>query len=231
MAVVTAYQTPRQAHQNQPNMPTRTNLAAWYRYHVGIINTAGNCTQWLDQSGNGRHLLQATTALGPMVKSDGSLLFNGTTQYMQATFTLVQPYTVYMALTQVSSTNGSIIFDGVTANARLSQGAANAVSVNAGSSFATDTTMPVGAGPGVVCCVFNNASSVLQTGGGAASVTTTGTAGANNPGGITVGASRVPGNYSNIIVNEIAVFSAAHDAQTRLWMLRYMARIASLGGV
>jgi len=233
MPVVTAYQAPKQhAHQNQPNMPVRTNLAAWYRYHVAVTNTAGNCTQWQDQSGNGRHLLQATASLGPMVRSDGSLLFNGTTQYMKATFTLAQPYTVYMALSQVVSTSGSIIFDGATGNARLSQSTANAVQMSAGTSLGTDTTMPIGiATPGVVACVFNGTSSVLQTAGGAASVTTSGNAGATAAGGITVGASQVLGNYANIVVYEIAIFSAAHDAPTRLWMLRYMARIASLGGV
>jgi hypothetical protein len=33
------------------------------------------------------------------------------------------------------------------------------------------------------------------------------------------------------LVDEMAIFSVAHDAPTRLTMLRYMARTVSLGGV
>jgi hypothetical protein len=233
MPVVTSYASPKRI-ASKVSMPVRVSLAAWYRYHVAVTNTAGNCTRWEDQSGNGRHLLQATASLGPTVRSDSALLFNGTNQYMQATFTLAQPYTVYIGLSQVVSTSGAIIFDGGNGggNARLSQSTANAVQISAGTSLGADTTMPIGiATPGVACCVFNGASSVLQTAGGAASVTTSGNAGATAAGGITLGASRVPGNYANILVNEIAIFSIAHDAPTRLAMLRYMAQIVSLGGV
>jgi hypothetical protein len=214
------------------NIPVRVNLAAWYRFRHAITNQSG-CSVWADYSGNSRPLLQATAANRPALLSTGELVFDGATSFMQATFTLIQPLTVYILFRQITSASGRIIFDGVTANCRLSQSTANAVTISAGSSLADNTTIPVSSTQyGVAACVFNGASSVLQTAGGGPSVTITGNANTNNPGGITVGADRSGANFSNIGVREIAVYTGAHDATTRLGLLRYMAGVnASVGGV
>lgn len=211
-------------------LPTIVNLAAWYRYRIGVTSISGVCSQWADQSGAMRHLVQATADSRPAVNSDGSLTFDGTDDYLQATFTLVQPCTIYLAYRQLASTSGDIIFDGATANCRLAQSTANAITISAGSSLSDSTTIGIGAN-GITACVFDSTDSVMQNAGGAASSTTTGDASTNDPGGITLGAARTPANYANIRVYEMAVYSEAHDATTRLAIMRYLGRIASVGGI
>ncbi|MGB7587490.1 MAG: hypothetical protein WBM00_02150, partial [Solirubrobacterales bacterium] len=88
----------------RPNLSVRVSLAAWYRYRIGLTNINGACSEWADQSGNMRPLLQATASNRPTIRSDGSLLFDGVDNYLQAAFTLVQPFTIYLAFQQVSWT-------------------------------------------------------------------------------------------------------------------------------
>ena len=225
------YRAIRAARGGTKDMPYRAGLVAWYRYRYGIINTNGNCTRWRDQSGNGNDLVQDTASLGPAVQSDGSLLFNGSSQYMQATFTLNQPATIFMAFTQVSWTNNNVILDGKTAQAQLIQTSSTPqITVNAGSALTADATIPVGS-RGVCAVVFNNTASSYVAGGGAATVTTSGTAGSNNLGGFTLGAARTPASYSNIQVREVAIFNQAYTADQILKNLRYFARVGQVGGV
>jgi hypothetical protein len=214
------------------NIPYRVNLAAWYRNKIGIINVNGACSQWQDQSGNMRHLLQATAANRPTIGSGGAIRFNGTDQSMAATFTLAQPLTIYLAFRQVSWTSGDVIFDGVTGTVKVSQATGTpGLTANAGSSLSNSTTIPVSQQLGVLCFVANGANSVYQSAGGAQAVTITGDAGANSAGGITLGCDRSSANFANIAVREMAVYSVAHDANTRLQIMRYMGRIADVGGI
>lgn len=213
------------------NIPIRTNLAAWYRYHVGITNVGGFCSSWYDNSGNQRPLLQASASARPTINSDGSLSFDGSNDFMQATFTLIQPMTVYLAFMPLSDTNNDVLFDGVTGTTTLSQDTnASTYDINAGSALAYSGTILANT-KAVIAVVFNGTAARVQAGNGAASITSSGDAGANNAGGITLGASQAPGSFANIRVYELAVFSVAHDATTRLRMLRYMARVAQVGGV
>lgn len=209
----------------------RVNMAAWYRYRIGITNISGACSSWADQSGNMRPLVQASSTLQPLVRSDGALVFDGVNDYLQAAFTLVQPFSVYLAFNQITWTSGDAIFDGVTAATKVTQaGSSPGLAANAGSALSTDTTIGVNTN-GVIAFVANSTSSVYQAAGGAASVTTTGDAGANNAGGITLGALQAPSNYGNIAVYEMIVYSVAHDATTRLQIMRYLGRIAQVGGI
>lgn len=215
------------------NLPVRTSLAGWWRYRTGITNVNGACSSWFDSSGNMNSLVQATAANRPTILSDGSLSFDGSNDYLAAAFTLAQPLTVYVAFQQVSWTSGDVIVDGVTATVKLGQaGSTPGIAANAGSALSTDTTIPVS--PllfGVACFVANSTSSVYQAGGGSQSVTVTGNAGTNDAGGITLGADRSGANNANIIVKEAIAYSAAHDAATRLQVMRYLGRIASVGGI
>lgn len=213
------------------NIPTQVSLAAWYRYHNGIVNLNGACSRWSDSSNNNRHLVQATAAARPTVLSDGSLLFDGTDDAMAVAFTLAQPFTVYLAFRPVTWTSGDIVFDGSTGTTKVTQTASTPqLTMDGGTALTADASIAVG-NRGVIGCVFNGASSVYQAGGGAALVSTTGNAGANTAGGITLGSSRTGTNFANIQVFEMAVFSVAHDANTRLRLLRYIARVAQVGGV
>lgn len=213
------------------NLPVRVNLAAWYRYHIGITNISGAASAWADQSGNMRPLLQATAADRPVVNSDGSLTFDGVSDFMQATFTLAQPLTVYIAFQQLTWTSGDVVFDGATATCKVGQLTASpGLGANAGSALTVDNTIGL-SGNGVLCFVANGASSVYQAAGGAASVTTSGNANTNGMGGITLGSSRSPANFGNIAVYEMAAYSVAHDTPTRLAIMRYFGRIAQVGGI
>jgi hypothetical protein len=74
----------------QPNQVA--NLAAWFRLGVGITETGQGVSQWDDQSGNGRHLKQGTDGARPSKQSDGSILFNGSDEFLKCdAFTFSQP--------------------------------------------------------------------------------------------------------------------------------------------
>lgn len=222
---------PSRKVSQRPNLNERINLAAWYRYRIGLTNISGACSAWADQSGNMRPLLQATAASRPTINSDGSLTFDGVDDVLAATFTLAQPLTFYIAFQQLSWTSTDVILDGVTATVKLSQETASpGIIANAGSALAVDNTIKVGSN-GVACFVANSTSSVYQAGGGAASVTTSGDASTNAAGGITLGASRTPDKWANIRVYELAAYSVAHDATTRLRVMRYLSRVAQVGGI
>ncbi len=214
------------------NVPIRVSLAAWYRFRRGITNASG-CSVWYDYSGNQNPLLQATASLRPAILSSGELLFNGTSHTMAAAFTLVQPFTVYLLFRQVTWTSGDIILDGNTGTTKVTQSSGTqGLVANAGSALSAGTAIGLGTNYGCLCTVFNGTSSVYQSAGGGPSVTITGDAGAGNPGGITLGSDRSGTNPANIGVREMVVYSAAHDAITRLAMLRYLGRLAStVGGV
>lgn len=216
---------------NSDNIPVRYGLAAWYRYRRGITNVSG-CSSWADMSGNSRPLLQATAANQPSIMSTGELLFDGTNDYLQATFTLIQPCTIYLLFRQPTWTSGDVIFDGATGTVKATQSSGTqGIVANAGSALSAGTAIGLDS-YGVLSTVFNGTGSVYQSAGGGPSVTITGDAGAGNPGGITLGATQAPGNYANIGVREMAVYSVAHDAPTRLNILRYLSKIASsVGGV
>lgn len=227
----TASMPRRKVSGTKDNIPIRYGLEAWYRFNRGITNT-GNCSAWADFSGNQRPLLQATAANQPAIRPNGSIAFDGVASFMQATFTLIQPCTIYLLMAQPGWTSGKIMLDGSTGTAKLTQSSGTqGIVANAGSALSAGTAIGIGT-YGVVAVVFNGANSVYQSAGGGPSVTITGDAGTGNPGGITIGADRSAANFARVNFREIAVYSQAHDATTRLNMLRYMGRIySSVGGV
>lgn len=223
--------TTRVVKGSNDNVPVRVSLAAWYRFRRGITNASG-CSNWADMSGNSRPLLQATASKRPTLLSTGELVFDGSSMTMAAAFTLPQPCTIYMLFRQIGWTSGNIILDGNTGTAKVTQSSGTqGLVANAGSALSAGTAIGINS-YGVLCVIFNGTSSVYQSAGGGPSVTVTGDAGSNTPGGITIGSDRSGTNPANIGVREVAVYSAAHDATTRLGMLRYFAKIASsVGGV
>ncbi len=215
----------------QANLNNRTSLAAWYRFHVALTNINGACSSWADQSGNTRPLVQTTASLRPTINSDGSLTFNGSSQYLSAAFTLVQPATVYLAFRQLTWASGAGVFDGATGVAKVTQKTSSpSLALGAGTDLTVNSTIALNQN-GVIACVFNSTTSAYQAAGGAASVITSGDANTGNPGGITLGALQAPGNYSNITVYEMIVYSVAHSAADRLPIMRYLGRIANVGGI
>jgi hypothetical protein len=206
--------------------------AAWFRYGVGITVTGQGVSQWDDQSGNARHLKQGTDGARPTLNADGSILFNGSDEFLKCdAFTLNQPETVYILFKQVTWTGGDYVYDGngsngmavyqTTATPNLYQFAGGAVNANAITTLAVDTY-------GVLASVFNGASSLNQLNND--SPVSGEDVGANNAGGFTLGSNGAGnGGWSNIQVKEAILYSAAHDATTRARVISYLARVGNLG--
>lgn len=191
--------------------------AAYYKYNTGVA-----VSQWDDQSGNARHLTQGVALNQPTIAGDGALLFDGAAQFMQtAGFTLNQPYTIYLRAKQVTWTANDRIVDGVAAASRLFQVTATpSVSLNAGGGAAAANTNWAVNTYASVCFVVNGASSSILVD---ATTETTGNPGTNNPGGITLAAANTGlANWANIQVKEVAVFTSAHDADTRARVNAYL---------
>ncbi len=202
------------------------NPAAWFRFQQGVTSVAGLVSQWADQSGNGRHLLQATGSAQPALQADGSLLFDGVAQAMATSgFTFSQPLTIYLLAQQVTWTNLDLVFDGLTGAVQLRQNTTTpSVTLNAGSLLGDNSGWALNT-YAAITCVFNGVSSALQINTGAPM---TGDAGANNAGGFTLGSSRAASTFSNIKVKEVIPYPAAHDAATRAAVISYL---ATVGGI
>lgn len=185
--------------------------AAWFRQGVGITVTGSGVSQWDDQSGNGRHLLQGTDAARPALQEDGTILFNGTSHYLKTNaFTLNQPACVIVVLKQVSWTNGDILCDGDSANTMLVYQTGSSPQFNASSDNGTtrvglNGNLAVGSA-GVLAVVFNGASSSSRVNN---TTPVTGSVGSNNAGGFTLGARAAGTTPSNIQVYETVIFPIA----------------------
>lgn len=197
-------------------------LAAWYRLGKGQTIVTG-VSQWSDASGNGRNLLQATGSLQPLVQGDGSLLFDGVDDFLQASFALVQPTTIYLRMKHLAWTIGNRIADGFTANggAILQNGTTPQIQTFAGTLTGVNANLVLNT-YGSVCAVFNGASSASQVDNTAA---VTGNAGAANMGGLTLAANGAGAQPTNMQVKEVIVYSTAHDQATRDRVIAYLATL------
>jgi hypothetical protein len=77
-----------------------------------------------DQSGNARHLKQATSTRRPLLKTDGTLWwleFDGSDECLVASFTIPQPVTRINAVRQLAWTSGDVLIAGSANVARLIQ--------------------------------------------------------------------------------------------------------------
>jgi hypothetical protein len=187
------------------------NLIAYYDARKSPYTLATGVSQWNDISGNGRHLTQATGASQPTYNAGSGfpyLQFDGTDDFMKTgSFTQSQPISVYFVGQQVTWTNTDIFWDGLAAGCQAFQnGSTPNIGINAGSTLGSVSSLAVGAN-GILCAVFNGASSSLRHNRNSA---ITGAAGAGNPDGFTLGSTRVPSAYGNIRVSAFAAFSVAH---------------------
>lgn len=201
--------------------------AAWFRYGVGITVTGAGVSQWSDQSGNARPLLQATDTNRPALQADNSILFDGVDNFLKTdTFTLDQPCTLYLLAKQATWTINDVLAAGfTTATGRIWQRTATpTIALFSGSATASNANLAVDT-YGAIAAVFNGASSVLQVN---MTTPTTGDAGAANLAGLTLGADGAPASYGNVQVKEFMAFAAAHDANQRAAVIAYL---RSVGGV
>lgn len=207
--------------------PPTTNMAAWFKYGSGITVTGLGVSQWSDQSGNGRHLLQGTDTNRPALQADNSILFDGSDNFLKtAPFTLNQPETVYLLFRQVTWADFRLIFDGDTAAvaALRQRGVTPTIDLFSGGAAAGNTGLILNT-YSVVASVINGASSLISVNNG---TPTTGNPGAGSPGGFTLGGNGTGTANSNIQVKEAIVYSVAHDATTRAQVIRYLASVGGL---
>lgn len=206
-----------------PAPSSMPNLAAWFVAGVGITSAGGLVSQWADQSGNGRHLKQATGTNQPALQADGTILFDGVDNFLKCDpFTLNQPTTIYGFLRQVTWTASDFIWSGnddasLNRNDLFQDTTTPQLSIYSGAIAAANTALAVNT-YGAIAAVYNGATSVLQING----TTTTGNAGAQNAAGFILGALNTTANFSNIQVKEVAIFSVAHDAPTRAGVIAYL---------
>ncbi len=114
-------------------------LAAWYRADLGITIATG-VSQWNDLSGNGRHLIQASGTLQPLVTQGASnglpgVTSDGVDDKLVASFARSEPRTEVVVAKWTSATGG--LWDGTTVNTnRIYRSAAGTLSgVGDGSAF------------------------------------------------------------------------------------------------
>ena len=195
--------------------PRIDSPAAWYESSQGVTSSLTLVSQWSDISGNNRHLLQASAGQKPIVLPNlingfPAIRFDGVDDYLKATaFTLNQPETMFLVFKNITyGTSGvhDIVADGNTAGS-MTVGSILAAStgISAGSAIAVAQGINNGV-YGVSCFRWNGASSFIRNNGVEIK---TGNVGANNAGGLTLGALGNNTRATNIEVAELIIFSTA----------------------
>lgn len=209
-----------------PRMHPLPGMAAWFRWGVGITSSGGAVSQWNDQSGNARHLIQATGTNQPALQADNSILFDGADNFLQCVaFTLNQPTTIYLLAKQVTSLGNDRFCDGNAANSgSVRQGTSPNITLHAGIVAATNGNLALDTW-GVISAIFNGASSELQVNRTTAA---TGDAGAGNMGGLTLGASGGEALFGNVQIKELILYASAHSAAQKLQCLTYLAALGAV---
>lgn len=208
--------------------PPTTDLWGEYRKGVGITEGTGGVSEWADQSGNDRHLAQATEAQRP-ANSSGVIVFTAASNdFLQVVSALAQPVTLYARLKQTAWTNGKRLFDGGTdLDLLVSQNSASpeiALSVNGGSQVCRNTDLTVGEVKALVIVSNDDASRIRVGSAGTAVVGDVGSTTA--AAGLTVGGRQTGADGSAIEVQDIWVYSGVHDEATETSMLEYIEALA-----
>ena len=195
-------------------------LVAWYRRGLGMSVSA-----WTDQIiPTTQDFVQATSTNQPAVTTAGSLLFDGSDNFMAATFTLVQPFTIYGMLNTVTWTSGDRI-----------------LSAAAGGSFVRQITsspqvvFTCGSVIGPISPTLNTVNVMAFVGNGTNSVIQlnlnapiTGDAGAGDMTDPFLASSAAPAGFGNTDNYEWIFYNTAHDAETRKQVIRYLANVGYL---
>ncbi len=152
-------------------------------------------------------LTQGTTSKKPLYRTGGGqswLAFDSVDDFLQGTFTLNQPATLISLLRVVTWTGNRYVHDGRNADtgALYMQTATPRVTLYCGSNGPTTTDLTLGSNH-VLTEIINGASSKIAVDNGSYA---TGSPGAANPGGLTVGGTGGTGGFTTEILWFGAVF-------------------------
>ncbi len=151
---------------------------------------------------------------GATIVTKTGLYFDGSNDYMQArVFILIQPETIYGVGKQVTWTGNDFWWAGTAAASMglFQNGTTPELKLNAGSSACSNTDLALQT-IGSVAAVYNNTLGSLRVNKKALSA---GTVGATAGNGFTLGAASDGTANGNVVVSEVAIFSAAHNASTQ----------------
>lgn len=201
------------------------NPAAWYRFNTGITVVGAGVDTWADQSGNGRDFRQTTDTNRPTKEADGSITGDGADNSLRVTtFTLAQPFTVYVLYKMLSYADNDGIWSWLPSGTpQLTQnGTTPNIDLYAGSFACSNTDLEIDAW-GVVASVVNGASSLIEVDDNAP---TTGNAGSDSGTGLLLfeGSS----GYGHGTIKEMIVFGAAHNASQRAIVRAYLNGVGGL---
>lgn len=219
---------------------TTTELLGWWKPES--LGTGGSSiSSWTDSSGNSHPLVQATGSLQPTVVTTGpnglkAASFDGTDDYLRASYTNTAPDAVFMLYRMRGHGNGRINMDGV-ANVRSFRENAVAGNISTIAVYGYEGLVYVERGAStdtyrLVCGLFgvsytrarldDNQSTTGHPGG----PNNTGTQG--NPGGITIAAGASLGNYSPLDVCEVIHLAGIPSPVTRQRITNYLGKKTAL---
>lgn len=186
-------------------------------FDANFTSVAEGATSFTESSSNGATVtINSTGAKPAQIVGSQQILTDGSDDFLKTgAFTLDQPLTSIMVVKQVTWTAGDVFISGVDGSNECQIGQRNAspeLQLYAGTLVAGNTGLAVGS-YGVASAVFNGASSRLQIN---LNTATTGNAGAQNMGAVTIGAaSGGSQGFANIQVKAAAVCNSALS-QSRL---------------
>lgn len=210
---------------------TLPNREAWYRADdPAIIYGSGSLVNTLpNRFGGGRNFVQTTGAnqftqsTSDAAYGNRAVLTTGGNAFMDASSSgpASQPLTIYVVGQIGTSADYKTFLDAVTGNRVIVRANASEFSSTFAGTANVESTASI-AGPSVLCCVFNAASSAHYVNSTTAAVT--GNPGSNGTGTMRLGATPT-GTYllpADGKIAEIIIYSAAHDATQRATILRYL---------
>lgn len=170
-----------------------------------------------DLSSNGDDVLQPTAARKPLYKVNiknglSVAQFDGSDDWLRATFTLNQPCTYYLVVSQIAWTLNRRVMDGAVNQAMIFQSSTTPkMRAQAGLGATDEITLATGTF-GIVTAFLDGVNSTIRLNDGAPSATAN--IGANNPGGVTLGGRAASTtNTSNVNIGRAFTIPAAVSAE------------------
>jgi hypothetical protein len=195
------------ASSSYPAVLDDGNTEAWYIHGVGVTKNVSNyVTQWDDQSGN-------DTVPG--------IYFDGIDDRIYVDYDAIsQPIMVYLVINVVTHINNAGIFDAFeTATLRFSLSDTGDGSLFVTAGTVDEVSLDVPLNEFCICRVYFNGESSKVVVNTSSEDTSPGT---NAMNGLHLGARYALGTYSNIIVKELIVRSAAETSDNETAIYNYL---------